>query len=99
MAAKANRPSASYSRKLTRRKLFPNGSLWNLFNVEEDPRQQKAMRLFREAYQHQMDKEFNKAIELYKKSIEAYPMAEAYTFLGWTYSFMGRIDDAIAECH
>ena len=46
-----------------------------------------------------MNKEFDKAVELYKKSIEAYPMAEAYTFLGWTYSFMGRIDDAIAECH
>ena len=46
-----------------------------------------------------MNKEFDKAVELYKKSIEAYPMAEAYTFLGWTYSFMGRIDDAIEECH
>ena len=56
-------------------------------------------RLFQEAYQHQMSKEFDKAVELYKKSIEAYPMAEAHTFLGWTYSFMGRLDDAIAECH
>src|SRR5262249_61256395 len=27
------------------------------------------------------------------------PHGEAYTFLGWTYSWMGRIDDAIAECH
>ena len=41
----------------------------------------------------------DEAVELYKKSIEAYPTAEAYTFLGWTYSWMGRIDDAIAECH
>ena len=46
-----------------------------------------------------MNKEFDKAVELYKKSIEAYPLAEAYTFLGWTYSWMGRLDDAIAECH
>src|SRR5216117_1371208 len=46
-----------------------------------------------------MNGEFEEAAELYKKSIEAFPMAEAYTFLGWTYSFMGRVDDAIAECH
>src|SRR5262249_44109141 len=46
-----------------------------------------------------MKKEFDEAVELYKKSLEAYPTAEAHTFLGWTYSWMGRIDDAIAECH
>src|SRR5689334_9720194 len=28
----------------------------------------------------------------------AYATAEAHTFLGWTYSFMKRTDDAIAEC-
>ena len=57
------------------------------------------MRFFKEAYEHQMNKELEKAAELYKKSIETYPTAEAYTFLGWTYSWMGRVDDAIAECH
>lgn len=46
-----------------------------------------------------MKGELDEAADLYKKSIEAYPTAEAYTFLGWTYSFMGRVDDAIAECH
>ena len=45
-----------------------------------------------------MKKELDEAIELYRKSIAAYPTAEAHTFLGWTYSWMGRIDDAIAEC-
>lgn len=54
--------------------------------------------LFQEAYQHQMDGELDRAIELYRRSIEAYPTAEAYTFLGWTYSFQGKLDDAIAEC-
>lgn len=38
------------------------------------------------------------AISLYSESIGLYPTAEAYTFRGWAYSFMGRIDDAIAEC-
>ena len=66
--------------------------------MSETP-QERAIRLFQEAYQRQMKKELDEAVELYKKSIAAYPTAEAHTFLGWTYSWMGRIDDAIAECH
>jgi Tfp pilus assembly protein PilF len=45
-----------------------------------------------------MAKDFASAVELYKKSIEAHPTAEAHTFLGWTYSFMDRLDEAIEEC-
>ncbi len=67
--------------------------------MDEETRQERAVRLFQEAYQHQMNKDLDRAVDLYKKSIEAYPTAEAHTFLGWTYSWMGRIDDAIAECH
>jgi len=67
--------------------------------MDEETRQQRAIQLFQKAYEHQMKKELGEAIELYKKSIAAYPTAEAHTFLGWTYSWMGRIDDAIAECH
>ena len=67
--------------------------------MSEETRQQRAIRLFHEAYQRQVKGELEEAVSLYKKSIECYPTAEAYTFLGWTYSFMGRVDDAIAECH
>lgn len=67
--------------------------------MDEETRKELAVRLFQQAYQHQMNKELDEAVELYKKSIEAFPTAEAYTFLGWTYSWMGRVDDAIAECH
>lgn len=67
--------------------------------MDEEKRKQRAIRLFEEAYQHQMKGELDEAVDLYKKSIENWPTAEAYTFLGWTYSFMGRVDDAIAECH
>jgi len=67
--------------------------------VSDEARQERALRIFQEAYQHQMNKELEEAVELYKRSIEIFPTAEAYTFLGWTYSWMGRIDDAIAECH
>jgi Tfp pilus assembly protein PilF len=67
--------------------------------VSDEARHERALRIFQEAYQHQMNKELDEAVELYKRSIEVFPTAEAYTFLGWTYSWMGRIDDAIAECH
>src|SRR6185369_7824368 len=67
--------------------------------MDEATRKELAVRLFQQAYQHQRNKELDQAIELYKNSIEAYPTAEAHTFLGWTDSWLGRIDDAIAECH
>lgn len=64
---------------------------------ETDPRQ-TAADCFRQAYELQMAGEFQQAIELYTRSIEAFPTAEAYTFRGWTYSFLGDYDRAIAEC-
>jgi Tfp pilus assembly protein PilF len=67
--------------------------------MDDEARKELAIRFFQEAYEHQKKQELDEAVELYKKSIEAYPTAEAYTFLGWTYSWMGRVDEAIAECH
>jgi len=64
----------------------------------DEKRIQEAMELFQRAYEHQMRGELDEAVALYTQSIDAYPTAEGYTFRGWTYSFQGRIDDAIAEC-
>ncbi len=58
----------------------------------------QAMEFFQRAFEFQMNGELELAIEYYKRSIEIYPTAEAYTFLGWTYSFQGRLDEAIDEC-
>jgi len=58
----------------------------------------RATELWREAYRHQMQGELDRAIDLYRRSIEACPTAEAHTFLGWTYSFQGKLQDAITEC-
>ncbi|MDQ3805668.1 MAG: hypothetical protein M3416_17800 [Acidobacteriota bacterium] len=58
----------------------------------------EAVELFRLAYQAQLDKDYGRAVELYRRSIETYPTAEAHTFLGWVYSFEGRYGEAIAEC-
>jgi Tfp pilus assembly protein PilF len=67
--------------------------------MDEEARRHLAERFFQEAYRQQSKGQYPEAVELYKKSIESFPTAEAHTFLGWTYHFMGRIDDAIAECH
>lgn len=60
--------------------------------------QDLALELFQEAYENQMGGELDTAIELYRRSIATYPTAEAHTFLGWTYSFQGKLDEAIEEC-
>lgn len=57
-----------------------------------------AITLFRKAYDIQMQGNYEEAVDLYKKSIEVQPTSEAHTFLGWAYSFMGKIDEAIEEC-
>lgn len=66
--------------------------------MKELSRQEEALHFFYKAYRCQMDSSYDKAIVCYKKSIELHPTAEAYTFLGWTYSFMNRLDQAIDEC-
>jgi Tfp pilus assembly protein PilF len=59
---------------------------------------EEALELLQKAYEYQMDGELELAIETYKLSIDTYPTAEAHTFLGWTYSFQGRLLEAIEEC-
>ena len=35
---------------------------------------------------------------MFERSIEPHPTVEGHTFLGWSLSHLGRIDEAIAEC-
>jgi Tfp pilus assembly protein PilF len=58
----------------------------------------RALELWNEAMRFHMNHDLDRAVELYSKSIEIFPTAEAYTFRGWAFEGMGRIDDAIAEC-
>jgi len=58
----------------------------------------RAVEFFRRAYEAQVEKNYEEAVELYRRSIETYPTAEAHTFLGWVYSFDGRYAEAIDEC-
>lgn len=61
-------------------------------------RKQRALELWKEGFEAHEQSRFDRAVELYTKSIEVFPTAEAYTFRGWAYQAMGRLDDAIAEC-
>ncbi len=57
-----------------------------------------AREFYQEAYKLQMQGDLELAEQMYKRSIEMHPTAEAHTFLGWTYHFQGKVDEAIEEC-
>jgi Tfp pilus assembly protein PilF len=61
-------------------------------------RKTQAQQCFEEAFDAQMDGDYDRAVEMYQKSIALHPTAEAYTFLGWTYHMQGNVQQAIAEC-
>ena len=64
----------------------------------DDRRVRKAEFFLKEAYRAQRKKKYEEAIDLYLRSIKTWPTAEAHTFLGWAYSFVDRLDEAIEEC-
>jgi len=66
--------------------------------MEERQTLRQATKLWRQGYRYQIGGKLDRAIELYRHSIEVYPTAEAHTFLGWAMSFQGRLEDATQEC-
>ena len=66
--------------------------------AESEQRLARAVRFLQKAYEKQKAGELEEAVKLYKASIEERPTAEAHTYLGWTYSFMGKYDEAIEQC-
>lgn len=66
--------------------------------MSDDAELARATALWQEAYRRQMAGDLDEAIALYQRSIAIRPTAEAHTFLGWTYSFQGRLEEATAEC-
>jgi tetratricopeptide (TPR) repeat protein len=61
------------------------------------PEWELAVKLFRQGNTLQFQDRLDEAIESYQRSLAAYPTAEAHTFLGWTYSWKGRLEDGITE--
>ncbi|MBI2839513.1 MAG: tetratricopeptide repeat protein [Acidobacteria bacterium] len=67
-----------------------------MMNVDE--RKRAAWKLFKKAYRAQMNGDLDIALLLYRQSIELFPTAEAYTYLGWAHSFKKRFEQAIDLC-
>jgi Tfp pilus assembly protein PilF len=65
--------------------------------VQEGPLE-RALDLWREGTARLLSGNLGEAVELFTRSLELYPTAEAYTFRGWAYSFEGRLPEAIGEC-
>jgi tetratricopeptide (TPR) repeat protein len=64
----------------------------------DDRRKKEALALWEEGQRFHMRGDLDEAIALYTRSLGLYPTAEAYTFRGWAYSFLGDIERAIGEC-
>jgi len=60
--------------------------------------QENALELWREGTARLLAGDLAEAIDLFTRSLEICPSAEAYTFRGWAYSFSGKLDQAIEEC-
>ncbi|HVA94389.1 MAG TPA: tetratricopeptide repeat protein [Candidatus Dormibacteraeota bacterium] len=66
--------------------------------MSSEDRKAQAQQQFAEAFEAQMEGDYDRAVELYQGSLALHATAEAHTFLGWTYHFQGKIEEAIAEC-
>ena len=58
----------------------------------------QALLLWQQGYALHLVGRYHLAAQLFRKSIEIHPTAEAHTFLGWSLSYLGQIDEAIDEC-
>lgn len=53
---------------------------------------------FRRGFRLQIQADFRGAEQAYRDSIALHATPEAHTFLGWTFSLLGRFEEAIVEC-
>lgn len=60
--------------------------------------QQRARLQWEAGYLLHLMGDYERAVEVFRASIAAHPTAEAHTFLGWSLSYLGRLEEAIAQC-
>lgn len=65
--------------------------------AETDDKARQAEQLYSVGYLMTELGHYQEAIQLYRRSLETQPTAEAYTYLGWTLSHMGDYKRAIKE--
>jgi tetratricopeptide (TPR) repeat protein len=59
---------------------------------------ERAAELLDEGLELQKVGAYGEAIEYYRRSIDACPTPEAYTYLGWALGMQGALDEAIRQC-
>lgn len=64
----------------------------------EMPPDERAFVLWQTGYLLHLAGRYAQAVALFRRSVEAHPTAEGHTFLGWSLSHLGRIEEAIAHC-
>ena len=64
----------------------------------EIPDHVRAYALWQQGYILHLNGRYRAAVDSFRKSIEILPTAEGHTFLGWSLSMLGHIEEAIAEC-
>ena len=68
--------------------------------MSDQIKQLEAQLLWKQGLIQQQQGQMSEAIQLYQRSIDLHPTAEAHTYMGWALSQdEGRIDDAIEACH
>src|SRR3990172_8528137 len=66
--------------------------------VEQLTPEQRAQASWQAGYVFHVLGDYERAVAVFRASIDAHPTAEAHTFLGWSLSYLGRIEEAIAQC-
>ncbi len=64
----------------------------------EVPDKMRAYALWRQGYLLHLNGRYQAAVDSFRESIEILPTAEGHTFLGWSLSMLGHLEQAIAEC-
>ena len=60
--------------------------------------QMRAFTLWQQGYVLHVNGRYRAAVDKFRESIEILPTAEGHTYLGWSLSMLGHLDEAIAEC-
>ena len=63
--------------------------------MASETNKQQAREFLPQAYQRQLQGQRDDAVVVYQNPLELHPTAEAYTFLGWTYSFIRCYEQAM----
>ena len=64
----------------------------------EIPDEVRAYVLWQRGYQLHVMGRYEAAVESFRASIEILPTAEGHTYLGWSLSMLGKIEEALDEC-